>query len=146
MTNFSRTSKGAGLNHISLFFSFFSFLCHSAAYGVPGPGIRSEPQMQSTPQLPAATPDPLTHCARPGIEPASWLCGDTTSPAAPQWERPHKCIFKMKYLGRRHPHSGVSRPGGGGSHFVTWPDYTTGLAALSSQRLTPDSSLPCLQV
>ena len=27
----------------------------------------------------AATPDPLTHCAGPGIEPASWHCSDTAN-------------------------------------------------------------------
>ena len=30
-----------------------------------------------------ATPDPLTHCARPGIEPVSWCCKDTANPIAP---------------------------------------------------------------
>ena len=31
-----------------------------------------------------AVPDPLIHCTRPGIEPASWRCGDTANPIAPQ--------------------------------------------------------------
>ena len=30
--------------------------------------------------------DPLTHCAGPGIEPASWHCRDATDPRVPQWE------------------------------------------------------------
>ena len=33
-----------------------------------------------------ATPDPLTHCAGLGIEPASWCCRDATNPGAPQQE------------------------------------------------------------
>lgn len=43
----------------------FSFL--AAAYWVPRPGIKSQPQMQ-----------PLTHCARLGMQPASWHCKDAT--------------------------------------------------------------------
>ena len=45
------------------------------AYDIPGPGIASEPQLQTitqlqpTPQLQQHGWDPLTHCARPGIEP-----------------------------------------------------------------------------
>ena len=35
-----------------------------------------------------ARPDPLTHCARPGIEPVSWQCRDTADPTAPQRECP----------------------------------------------------------
>ena len=53
---------------------FFSFGC-PAAYGVPRPGIRSEPQLQLMPQ-----PDHLTHCAGPGIEPVSWHCKDGANP------------------------------------------------------------------
>ena len=42
-------------------------LCHSHS------NARSEPRLPPTPQL-AATPDPLTHWARPGIKPASsWI-------------------------------------------------------------------------
>jgi len=33
----------------------------------------------------AATQDPLTHCAKPGIELASWQCRDSTDPVAP-WQ------------------------------------------------------------
>ena len=32
-----------------------------------------------------ATPDPLTHCARLGIEPVSWHRRGATNPVAPQW-------------------------------------------------------------
>ena len=34
----------------------------------------------------AATLDPLTHCAGPGIKPASWHYRDATDPVVPQWE------------------------------------------------------------
>ena len=34
----------------------------------------------------AATLDPLTHCAGPGMEPVSWHCRDATDPIAPQRE------------------------------------------------------------
>lgn len=66
---------------------FFPFGCPQAC-GVSGPGMRSEPssdQLQPMPQL-CATWDPLTHCARLGIEPASWHSRDTADPVAPQWE------------------------------------------------------------
>ena len=32
------------------------------------------------------TPDPLTHCARPGIEPVSWCYRDAADPIVPQRE------------------------------------------------------------
>ena len=35
---------------------------------------------------PAATQDPLTHCAGPGIEPVSWHCRDAADPIVPQRE------------------------------------------------------------
>ena len=41
-----------------------------------------------------ATPNPLSHCARPGIEPASWCCGDSASPAAPQQKLLNTEFFK----------------------------------------------------
>ena len=54
------------------------------AYGVPRPGIRSEPQLQPTLEAKA---DPSTHRARLGLN----LCPtqgsrDAASPIAPQWE------------------------------------------------------------
>ena len=30
--------------------------------------------------------DPLTHCARPDIQPASWYYTDVANPVVPQWE------------------------------------------------------------
>ena len=37
----------------------------------------------------AATLDPLTHCARQGMEPASWLCEDAPDPTVSPWELLH---------------------------------------------------------
>ena len=54
------------------------------AYGVPRSGIRSEAQLQ--PAAAVATPDPLTHCAWPGTEPASWHCREAADPIALQRE------------------------------------------------------------
>ena len=48
--------------------AIFFFFGHAKAYGVPEPQIRSKPLLQNfTTAL--AMPDPLTHCARPGMEP-----------------------------------------------------------------------------
>ena len=44
----------------------------------------------------AATPDPLTHRAGPGSQPASWHCRDTTDPAAPQRE-PLVCFCNQTF-------------------------------------------------
>ena len=33
-------------------------------------------------------PDPLAHCAWPGIKPASWRCRDASDSVVPQWELP----------------------------------------------------------
>jgi len=59
---------------------FFGF---PALYGIPGPGIRAT---VATYAAAIATPDPLTHCAGPGIEPVFWYCRDTTDPFGPQRE------------------------------------------------------------
>ena len=54
----------------------------------PRPGIRSDPirTAGATYTTAVATPDPLTSCARLGIEPTPQCSGDTVSPVAPQWE------------------------------------------------------------
>ena len=57
----------------SSFLSFF--LCHPAAYGVPGPGTRSEPQRW-----------PTLHCGNVGVEPESCCYRDTADPIVPQQE------------------------------------------------------------
>ena len=45
----------------------------------------------------SSNPGSLTHCARPGIKPASWHFRNATDPVAPQWNS--KCSFlkKLKY-------------------------------------------------
>ena len=53
-----------------------NFFGYPMAYGG---GIRSELQLQ-----PAATPDPLNHCAELGMECASWHCRDTVTLLCPR--------------------------------------------------------------
>ena len=67
-------------NH-STYFSvqYFHFFGHPLADGVPRPGIRSESQFRPM-------QDSLNHCAKLGIEPASWRCRDATNPVVSQWE------------------------------------------------------------
>ena len=55
------------------------FCAHPLAYGVPRPGIRSEPQLWPAPQL-CGSAGYLTHCTGPGIESASQCSRDTTDP------------------------------------------------------------------
>ena len=66
--------------------SDFFFLGRPMAYGVPGPGIRSQPQLRPKPQLHNA--GSFTHRAKLGIEPWSWCSQDATDPVAPQKELP----------------------------------------------------------
>ena len=49
-------------------------------------GQGSDPAAVVTYTAASATPDPLTHCAGPGIEPVFRHCSDATDPAAPQQE------------------------------------------------------------
>ena len=51
---FSNCRTTCSIFHLLLFFFFFFFFffCHPTAYGVPGPGIRSEPQLWLTPHTP----------------------------------------------------------------------------------------------
>ena len=63
------------------FFSFLATLWHMNS--------QARDQIQATVvtyTTAVATLAPLTHCARPGIELASWRCRDTTNPIAPQQE------------------------------------------------------------
>ena len=87
-TKWTLITTGVGLalrvNPGSFFLFFFG---HPLAHGVPGPGIRSEPRLCPNTAA-AAIPDPLIHCAGPGIELASWCCRDAHDPAVPQRELP----------------------------------------------------------
>ena len=60
------------------FFFFFSIFSYPTAYGAPGPGIRSKPQLRQHQIL-----NPL--CLL-GMEPESQCSQDTTYPVVPQWE------------------------------------------------------------
>ena len=46
---------------------------------------------------PAARPESLTHCAGPGIKPASWRCRDATNLTVPQWDLWVKTIWTQPY-------------------------------------------------
>ena len=85
------------LHFLFIFFIIFFFFGRPMAYGVPGPGIRSEPQVQ--PMLRCSIARSLTHCAGPGIKPASQQSQDATDSAAPQRE----LLYAFYYL-----HLGVS--------------------------------------
>ena len=43
---------------------------------------------------------PLTHCARPGMEPVSWHWSDTPDPGVPSQETPHASDFLMHAFGQ----------------------------------------------
>lgn len=64
-----------------LFCLFLGFFGCPAAYGVPGPGMRPEMQLQH-----ATTLDYLTPYVRLGTEPGSWRCKDAIDPIVPQRE------------------------------------------------------------
>ena len=69
------------------FFLFFCFFCLFRATPEAYGGSQAKGQIQatvSTYTAAAAMPDPLTHCARQGIEPLSQRSRDTTDSAAPQ--------------------------------------------------------------
>ena len=46
----------------------------------------------------AVTPDLLTHCARPGIEPASRRCRRTANPIAPRWKLQKFTLFNCRVV------------------------------------------------
>ena len=80
--------------YVCMYFSLWPHLWHME---VPGPGIESGPQLQ--PML-----DPLTYCARPGIE-----------PAPPQGPEPMQSdsffFFFLPFLGTLPRHMEVPRLG-----------------------------------
>ena len=60
----------------------------------------------------AGTPDPLTHCARLGIKPASWNCRGTADPILPQQELQELLFFfSPHFLGPHSWHMEVPRLG-----------------------------------
>ena len=66
------------------FFFFFFYFWPLHTYGVPRPGIRSEVQLPSIPQLQPRLA--LTHCGGLGIKPASRCCREAADTTAPQQE------------------------------------------------------------
>ena len=66
------------------FLSFF-FLSRPIAYGVPRPVPRVQATVSTRTAI-AATPDPSTYSAEPGIEPASQCCRNDSNPLVPQRE------------------------------------------------------------
>lgn len=75
------------LRECATLFFFFFFFGHSAAFGVPGPGIRD---LSCSCDL-RHSQIPWSHCAGLGIDPVSWHCRDSADPVAPQrelWECP----------------------------------------------------------
>ena len=66
------------------FFFFFSFFGHSAeSHSQARDQIQTKVVTYATA---AAALDALTHCARLGIQPASWHCRDATDPTEPKQE------------------------------------------------------------
>ena len=49
-------------------------------------GQGSDPGTVATYAAATAVQFLVTHCAEPGIEPASWTCREATDPVVPQWE------------------------------------------------------------
>ena len=86
---------------LSLFYIcsfFFFFFGRLTAYGAPY-GVPSQDQIRAmvlTYAAAAVTPDPLTHCARPGIEPVSWRCRDAANPTVPQQELPSALLSSVR--------------------------------------------------
>ena len=62
----------------------FPFLATPHHVEYPDQGL--DPSCSCKPATAAAMSDPLTHCARPGIEPASWCCRDAAGPIVLQRE------------------------------------------------------------
>ena len=62
---------------MTLLSEFVFFFGHSMACGVSGPGQGSDPSHRCDLGLSCGKAGScLTHCARPGIQPASWRCRD----------------------------------------------------------------------
>ena len=62
------------------------FFLDPTAYGVPGPRINQNQVAVVTDATAVATPDPLAHCIRLGIGPASPHSIDAADPNVPQQE------------------------------------------------------------
>ena len=69
---------------VSWFVSLFFFFGCRVAYDSLGQG--SNPNTFVTYAGAAATPDPLTHCPRPGVELTPWSCRNAANTIVPQQE------------------------------------------------------------
>lgn len=85
-----------------VFKCFFFFFCRTSAYEIARPGISL-----ATVTYPAAVamPVPLTHRARPGIEPAFWCSRDAADAIAPQWELLNAYVSDITDQVKIHPRS-----------------------------------------
>ena len=75
-------------------FFFFFFFGRLTAYGAPRPGIRSEVGCELGHSY--RNNESLTHCARPGTEPASQLSQVTANTIVPQQELLYE-VFNVKF-------------------------------------------------
>ena len=69
---------------LTLFFFFFSVIICPGACGVPGPGIRSQPQLPSAPKPWQCWARSFTPCAGPGREPLA-PCTTVGTPPRPHF-------------------------------------------------------------
>ena len=76
----------------------FTYLTHRPPQGTWSSRARDQIRAAVVTYAAAVTmPDPLNHCARPGIEPVSWHCRDVTDLIVPRWEL-HIVHFKNTQL------------------------------------------------
>ena len=94
------------LKSFAFLFFFFFFGC-PLAYGVPRPGIRSQPQLQPSPS--AAMLDLLTYCVELGMDPVSWCCRDTPHTIVPPQELPLLSFDKYRISFPTHLFSIITR-------------------------------------
>lgn len=133
-----------------LFISFiFSFWGHPSAYGVPGPGIRSEQSLGPKPPL-GQRSSSFTPCPWPGIESVSQRSRDATHPSVQQGEPQHPPLqsipLSVDSLGFFHQLSfpRPSPPGFSRLREVMDADKTRALPPPLSVSPLPSSSNPFL--
>ena len=94
--------------HTGVYDVFFPLSGHPTAYGVPGPGIRSDSQLQPRPQLWQQWIH--NHCAGLGIKPVSRCPRDTTTRFVPQQDYDYTVTFYTlcaPHLGKQYIHLDV---------------------------------------
>ena len=78
------------------FFSFFFFFCRPVVFGVLGQG--SDLSHSCGQHHTCGNARSLTHCARPGIKPASQPCEEATNPIVPQRKLPPSYFYVQSYV------------------------------------------------